>query len=369
MEMAMVLAGDLAEVMPVRQACDSLGIPRSAWYRAQTGKPTRLSETLEKKAKLRPTPPNALTPEEKDHLRQVLNNPPLADLAVPQAHTRLLDDGIYLASVSTMYRVLGEHDEVHDRRHQLTHPQPAAPVLCVRAPNALWSWDITQLPCWAKGIGLYLYVVLDVFSRFVVGWLIAERQSADLAVTLISQAMRQHGLTQSDDDADVAQTHHLTLLNDRGGPMTAKSFTTFLEDMQVRHVLARPRTSNDNAFSEAQFKTLKYRPSFPNAFGGVLDARGWAETFFDWYNHVHYHSGIAMLTPATVYFGRTEQVLAERRQTLARAFDAHPERFRYRMPMPDSPPTEVWINRPTNYPSLVQPAELTKLGRLFVSNA
>lgn len=351
----MALANDLAEVMPVHQACDSLGIPRSAWYRSRVRADTRLSDMPEKEPKPRPTPPNALTAEEKDYLRQVLNSEPLADLAVPQAHARLLDDGVYLASVSTMYRVLGEQDEVRDRRNQLTHSSPAAPVVCVRAPNVLWSWDITQLPCWAKGVGLYLYVVLDVFSRFVVGWLIAERQSAQLAVALISQAMRQHGLAQ----ADVA--HQLTLLNDRGGPMTAKTFTTFLEDMQVRHVLARPRTSNDNAFSEAQFKTLKYRPSFPDAFGGIPDARGWAEGFFDWYNHVHYHSGIAMLTPATVYFGRTEQVLAARGQTLARAFDAHPERFRYRMPVPDCPPTEVWINRPTNYPGLIQPTEVRKL--------
>lgn len=347
----MAVAQELALDMSVRVACDSLGVAPSTFYRIQQPAPAlRKAERVR-----RPKPPNALSEQEKSEIRAVLNSPEYADLSVPQAYTKLLDTGRYLASIRTIYRVLDEHGEVRERRNQRVHPKRSAPVLCVRAPNELWSWDITRLPGWTKSVLLYLYVVLDVFSRFVIGWLIAGRQSADLAITLISESMNRHSLT----DQDVA--YKLALLNDNGGPMTAKPFSVFLEDMNVRHVLARPHTPNDNPFSEAQFKTMKYRPDFPDALGGILDARGWGETFFDWYNHYHYHSGIGMLTPATVFYGRVEPTLAVRQRALALAFYTRPERFHYRVPILNGPPQEVWINRPINHPGLIQPSGLLKL--------
>jgi putative transposase len=352
----MAVAQELARDIPVRVACDSLGVAPSTFYRMQ-------QPALPKAECVpRPKPPNALSEQEKSEIRMVLNSPEYADLSVPQAYTKLLDTGRYLASIRTMYRVLDEQGEVCERRNQRVHPKRSAPVLCVRAPNELWSWDITRLPGWTKGVLLYLYVVLDVFSRFVVGWLIAERQATDLAITLISESLNRHGLighlTGQDGACPLAL---LTLLNDNGGPMTAKPFSVFLEDMHVRHVLTRPHTPNDNAFSEAQFKTMKYRPDFPDALGGILDARGWGETFFDWYNHYHYHSGIGMLTPATVFYGRVEQIQAVRQRALALAFSTRPERFHYRVPILNGPPQEVWINRPINHPGLIQPSGLLKL--------
>lgn len=345
----MAVAQELALDVPVRVACHSLGVAPSTFYRMQQPTPA-----LPRAERVRPKPPNALSEQEQSEIRAVLNSPEYADLSVPQAYTKLLDQGRYLASVRTMYRVLDEHGEVRERRNQRAHPKRSAPVLCVRAPNELWSWDITRLPGWTKSVLLYLYVVLDVFSRFVVGWLIAERQATDLAITLISDSLNRHGLHGQGAASGASPLTLLTLLNDNGGPMTAKPFSVFLEDLNVRHVLTRPHTPNDNAFSEAQFKTMKYRPDFPQALGGILDARGWGETFFDWYNNDHYHSGIGMLTPATVFYGRVEQTLAVRQRALALAFSAKPQRFHYRVPILNRPPQEVWINRPINHPSLIQ---------------
>jgi putative transposase len=352
----MTIAEDLAHDIPVKRVCDSLGLARSAWYRAHRQPASGLEDTPRKP---RPTPPNALSQAERTHIRDTLNSERFADLAIPQVHAQMLEEGTYLASVSTMYRVMRVHDEVRDRRNQLSHPKRSAPVLCVRAPNEAWSWDITKLPGRVKGVGFYLYVMLDVFSRFVVGWLVAQRQSAELAGTLITESMRRHGLLVGSDQSLPA--HALALLSDNGGPMTAKPLALLLDDLDVRQVFARPHTPNDNPFSEAQFKTMKYQPAYPDGFDDLLDARGWCQSFFDWYNHLHFHSGIAMLTPAVVFEGRTEQHLAMRRHALTLAFTAHPQRFHYRMPVLASPPSEVWINRPTNHSGLIQPPELLKL--------
>jgi putative transposase len=358
----MEVVAELAVEVPVSRVCASLGVARSAWYRARHtalgaldapgAAPTAIAAS-------RPRPPNALSDAERVRLREVLNSERFADRAVPQVHAQLLAEGMYLASVSTMYRVLRAHGEVRDRRDQRQHPPRSAPVLSVRAPNEVWSWDITRLPGLTKGVGFFLYVLLDVFSRFVVGWLVAQRQSADLAGTLITEALRRHGLLAGPERGLPA--HALALLSDNGGPMTAKPLAVLMDDLGVRQVFARPHTPNDNAFSEAQFKTMKYRPTYPNGFANVLDARGWCQSFFDWYNHQHFHSGIGMLTPAAVFEGRADHELDVRRRALAQAFDAHPERFRYRLPVLAGPPQEVWINRPINHPGLIQPAELLKL--------
>jgi len=353
----MDVVAELAVEVPVSRVCASLGVARSAWYRARNAALGALDAPCAAPtaiAAVRPRPPNALSDVERARLREVLNSERFADRAVPQVHAQLLAEGVYLASVSTMYRVLRAHGEVRDRRDQRRHPPRSAPVLSVRAPNEAWSWDITRLPGLAKGVGFFLYVLLDVFSRFVVGWLVAQRQSAELAGTLITEALRRHGVL-------VGPERALALLSDNGGPMTAKPLAVLMDDLGVRQVFARPHPPNANAFSEAQFKTMKYRPTYPSSFANVLDARGWCQPFFDWYNHQHFHSGIGMLTPATVFEGRADHELDVRRRALALAFDAHPERFRYRLPVLAGPPEEVWINRPINHPGLIQPAELLKL--------
>jgi putative transposase len=266
----------------------------------------------------------------------VLNSPEHVDKAPATVYHELLDQGTYLASVSTMYRVLREHDEVRERRRQATHPARVKPELVATASNSVWSWDITKLLGPAKWTYYYLYVIIDIFSRYVVGWLVAERESATLAERLITATC----------DKQAIPAGQLTIHADRGTAMTAKSVALLLADLGVTRTHSRPHVSDDNPYSEAQFKTLKYHPTFPERFGSLQDARAFCQRFVPWYNTAHRHDGLGLLTPAAVHYGHVEEVLDQRRAVLAAAYTAHPERFVRKPPEPLTPPTAAWINPP-----------------------
>ena len=265
-----------------------------------------------------------------------LHTPRFVDLAPGEVYATLLDEGRYLCSERTMYRLLAAHAEVRERRDQLRHPVYAVPELLARRPNELWSWDITKLLGPAKWTYFYLYVMLDVFSRYVVGWLVAHRESATLAEQFIHATCARQGIGRA----------QLTIHADRGSAMTSKPVAFLLADLGVTKTHSRPHVSNDNPFSEAQFKTLKYRPAFPDRFGSIQDARAHGHVFFPWYNTEHHHSGLGLLTPHDVHFGLAEQRVAARAAVLATAHAAHPERFLAGPPAPAAVPTQVWINAP-----------------------
>jgi len=269
-------------------------------------------------------------------VRQVLNSERFQDSVPRQVYATLLDEGEYLCHWRTMYRILDEHGEVRERRNQLQHPVYTKPELLARGPNQLWSWDITKLKGPAKWTYYYLYVILDVFSRYVVGWMVAEREAASLAEKLIAQTCVKQGIEPS----------QLTLHADRGPSMRTKSVAQLLADLGVTKTHSRPYTANDNPYSESQFKTMKYRPDFPERFDSLADARSWAREFFGWYNHDHRHSGLGLMTPATVHHGQAETVRQQRQQVLLAAYAAHPERFVRGVPVPPELPNEVWINKP-----------------------
>jgi len=320
-------AEKLAKDVGVAAACRALGVPRSSLYRARHPKPV---------AKPRPTPERALSQAEKAVVRQELNSERFWDSSPRQVYATLLDEGIYLCHWRTMYRILDEHTEVRERRNQLQHPNYTKPELLATGPNQLWSWDITKLRGPAKWTYYYLYVILDVFSRYVVGWMIAECETASLARELITASCTQQSI----------EPEQLTLHADRGSSMRSKSLALLLADLGVTKTHSRPYVSNDNPYSEAQFKTLKYRPDYPDRFGSLADARSWARPFFRWYNHEHRHSGLGLMTPATVHYGQAQAVYQHRQQVLQTAYQSHPERFVRGLPTPPELPTAVWINRP-----------------------
>jgi putative transposase len=264
------------------------------------------------------------------------NSERFLDDAPRQVYATLLDEGIYLCHWRTMYRILEAYAEVRERRNHLQYPAYAKPELLATAPNKLYSWDITKLKGPAKWTYYYLYVILDVFSRYVVGWLIAKRESAALAEALIAETCAKQGI----------EPDQLTIHADRGSSMRSKTVALLLADLGVTKTHSRPYTSTDNPYSEAQFRTLKYRPDYPDRFGSLQDARSWAQAFFHWYNHEHHHSGLGLLTPATVHYGQAEAVRAKRQQVLLEAYAAHPERFVRGVPTPPELPKEVWINKP-----------------------
>lgn len=255
---------------------------------------------------------------------------------MPEIYATLLDEGRYFASVSTMYRLLRENTETCERRDQLIHPVYQRPELLAEGPNQVWSWDITKLMGPAKWRYYNLYTILDIFSRYVVGWMVAERESAELAKRLIKQTTLKQGV----------QPGQLTIHADRGSSMTSKPVAFLLADLGVTKTHSRPHTSNDNPYSEAQFKTLKYCPEFPERFGSLEDARAFCQGFFTWYNSEHHHSGIGLLTPEDMHHGRAERVLAGRQETLSAAYERHPERFVNKPPAPPAVPTAAWINPP-----------------------
>lgn len=280
--------------------------------------------------------PRALQSTEKAEVRQVLNSERFADQPPREVYASLIDEGTYLCSWRTMYRILDENQEVRERRNQLCHPQYAKPELLATQPNQLWSWDITKLLGPTKWTYYYLYNILDVFSRYSVGWLIAERESAPLAEELIAATCVRQGI----------EPGQLTIHADRGSSMTSKPVALLMADLGVTKTHARPHVSNDNPFSEAQFKTLKYRPDYPERFGCQADARTWAAAFFRWYNFEHHHSALGLLTPADVHFGRAQTILDQRQLVLHAAYLKNPERFVKGPSSPAQLPAAVWINPP-----------------------
>jgi putative transposase len=321
-------AEELSKRIGLKAACVALGIPRSSQYRAHKVR----REATHWKAS-----PRALSAAEKEAVRQELNSERFQDCAPREVFAALLDEERYLCSWRSMYRILAEHEEVRERRNQLRHPSYSKPELLATAPNQLWSWDITKLLGPSKWTYYYLYVILDVFSRYVVGWMLAERESAALAEELIAQTCMRQGI----------QPGQLTIHADRGSAMTSKPVALLLADLGVTKTHSRPQVSNDNPYSEAQFKTLKYRPDYPTRFGCQQDARAWANAFFDWYNHEHHHTALALLTPADVHFHRTQAVLQKRQTVLGAAYAKTPERFVKGAPFPMQLPQAVWINPPT----------------------
>jgi putative transposase len=280
--------------------------------------------------------PRALVPAERQRVLDVLHAPRFADLAPAEIYATLLDEGTYHCSERTMYRVLADHNEVRERRAQRRHPVYAAPELLATAPNQLWSWDITRLKGPATWTYFSLYVMLDVFSRYAVGWLVAPRESATLAERLMATSCERQRVLPG----------QLTIHADRGAAMTSKPVTFLLADLGVTKTHSRPHTSNDNPYSEAQFKTLKYRPDFPARFGSLEDARAHCVDFFAWYNTAHRHSGLALHTPHDVHHGLADQRQRARAAVLTTAFAATPERFVRRPPVPAALPAAAWINPP-----------------------
>ena len=320
----------MGDAVPVKQLCAALGFPRSTLYRLQQPVAAPLPDREPRRS------PRALSAPEKAAVREVLNSERFADQAPRQVYGALLDEGEYHCSISTMYRILAEHGEVNERRAQRTHPTYTRPELLATAPNQVWSWDITWLRGPGKWQHFYLYVILDIFSRYVVGWLLAEEESGQMAEPLIAETCRKQGI----------QRDQLTLHADRGAPMTAQSVAQLLEELGVSKSHSRPHTSDDNPFSEAQFKTLKYRPDYPGRFESLEQARRWATGFFDWYNNEHRHSRLGLMTPAAVHWGLEQQLTQQRQQVLQAAYAAHPERFVKGLPKPPQRPEAVWINPP-----------------------
>lgn len=285
-----------------------------------------------------PAPPRTLKQEEKQHVLAVLRCERFVDQSPRQVYATLLDEGVYLCSVRTMYRLLEEAAEVKERRAVRRQPVYQKPELLATGANQLWSWDITKLKGPVKGKHYHLYVLLDVFSRYVVGWLVAEHESAELAEVLIAESCKREGIERD----------RLTIHSDRGAAMTSHTVAELLSDLCIVKSHSRPQVSNDNPFSESQFKTLKYQPEFPERFGSLEDARAFLNRFFEWYNHEHCHTGIGLVPPASLHSGEAKVRVERRKQVLAVAYAQHPERFVNKVPEPPALPTAVWINPPAS---------------------
>jgi putative transposase len=280
--------------------------------------------------------PRALSQAERQEILGTLHCERFADLAPAEVWATLLDEGIYLGSVSTFYRVLREAGESKERRRQATHPAAVKPELMAAAPNQVWSWDITKLHGPAKWTYYYLYVILDIFSRYATGWMVATRESAVLAEKLIAATCASQHIPHG----------QLAIHADRGSSMTSKPVAFLLADLGVTQSHSRPHVSNDNPYSESQFKTLKYRPDFPRRFASIEAARAHCQVFFPWYNQEHRHSALGLHTAADIHYGRAQAVQAARAGVLTAAYAAHPERFVRQPPAPPPLPAASWINRP-----------------------
>lgn len=313
----------------VLSACNALSLPRATYYRnIAPSSPT---------PPVRGAHPSSLTLVEREQVVAELTSDRFSDVAIPEVHATLLDEGRYLCSKSTMYRLLNAAQMLTERRRQVSRAHYPRPELLAVGPNQVWSWDITKLKGPVKWSYFYLYVILDIFSRMVVGWMVAERERSDLARELIEESCLRQRI----------RPEQLTLHADRGSSMQSKPVAHLLSDLGVTKSHSRPYVSDDNPFSESNFKTLKHRPDFPERFGSIEDARGFSRDFFPWYNDEHHHSGIAMLTPSEVHYGRGADVLMARYQTMMQAFAGNPRRFNGHIPKLQELPTEVWINKPT----------------------
>jgi putative transposase len=321
---------ELTPIIGTRPACRALGAAPATIYRRR-----RPPEPRPRRP--RPTPERALSQAERERVLELLHSQRFVDVSPEETYATLLDEGTYLCSTRTMYRMLAaRHGGVRERRHQLIHPAYAKPELLAQRPNELWSWDISKLKGPAKWTYYYLYAILDVFSRYVVGWTVQYRENGQVAKALIEQATEQQEITP----------RVLTLHADRGGPMRGKPVAFLLADLGVTKTHSRPYTSSDNPYSEAHFRTLKYRPEFPERFDSIEHAREHCRAFFDWYNHQHCHSGIGLMTPAAVHHGQAAELRAARARVLDAAHQRHPERFVRKPPVPPELPTAAWINKP-----------------------
>jgi putative transposase len=321
---------ELTPIVGTRPACRALGAAPATIYRRRRPPEPR-------PCRPRPVPARALSEAEREAVLEVLHSQRFVDSSPAQVYATLLDEGRYLASERTMYRLLeAHHGGVRERRDQLAHPAYARPELLAERPNEVWSWDITKLLGPAKWTYFYLYVILDVFSRYAVGWTVQQRETARLAKALIGQSCEQQVIARD----------QLTVHADRGTAMTSKPVAFLLSDLGVTKTHSRPYTSTDNPYSEAHFKTLKYRPEFPQRFENIEHAREFCRDFFDWYNHEHRHSGIGLMTPAAVHYGQAKELHAARARVLEAAYARNPERFVHRPPVPPALPTAAWINKP-----------------------
>jgi putative transposase len=309
-------------------ACRALGVPRATLYRRMQPAAPLL---------VRPTPERALTAAERQVVLDHLHAERFCDKAPSEVYATLLDENIYLCSIRTMHRILADNSELKERRNQLRHPSYKKPELLATGPNQVWSWDITKLLGPAKWTYFHLYVILDIFSRYVVGWMVAPRETAELARRLIADTCAKQGIDPGT----------LTIHADRGTSMTSKPVALLMADLGVTKSHSRPHVSDDNPYSESQFKTLKYMPEFPERFGSIEDARVFGQRFFPWYNQQHHHSGIALLTPEVLHYGMAEVVIEQRQRVLDAAYARNPERFPHARPKHPPQPTAVWINPPT----------------------
>lgn len=313
--------------VPISRSCEALGVSRASLYR-RTARPRPHS--------LVPRPPShrRIPNEERQRVVEVLNSEEFVDQPPREVYAALLSMGLYLVSVRTMYRILAERGEARERRAQRLARTHAVPRVTATAPNQVWTWDITKLATTSKGAFLSLYVIMDLFSRYVVGWMVASEESQHLARQLFDETIARHGL----------EPGQVVVHSDRGSPMRSDTLAQLFAVLGVKRSFSRPRVSNDNPFSEAQFKTLKYQPDYPGRFVSVLDARGWLQDFFTWHNDAHHHAGLALFTPADVFFNRVEDIAASRQRALDVAYAAHPERFVSGPPTVRRPPAVVAIN-------------------------
>jgi putative transposase len=325
----MIACQELSTEVGTAAACRSLDLARPTYYR-------QLESKIEEMPAPRPAPPRTLSVIERQAILDVLHTDRFVDKAPTEVYATLLDEGIYHCSVRTMYRILDDAGEVRERRDQARHPHYNAPELLATAPNQVWSWDITKLLGPVKWSYFYLYVILDIFSRYVVGWMIAPHESSTLAKRLIAETCEKQNVLPG----------QLTIHADRGSSMKSKPVALLLADLGITKSHSRPHVSDDNPYSESQFKTLKYRPGFPDRFGSIQDGRSFCQDFFPWYNCEHRHSGIGLLTPEVVHYSKSEAVTNQRRIVLASAFEAHPDRFVRGLPIPPTLPEAAWINKP-----------------------
>jgi putative transposase len=327
----------LAPLVGIAPACKALGVTRASFYRQRpVFGPAEFSAAAPADGLPRPAPARTLSPVERETVLACLHEERFQDRSPAAVFATLLDEGTYHCSMRTMYRLLEQDGETRERRDQLTHPAYQKPELLATAPNQLWSWDITKLLGPAKWTYFYLYVILDVFSRYIVGWMIAPRESAELAKRLIEDTCHKQRIAKD----------QLTIHADRGSSMTSKPVAFLLADLGVTKTHSRPHVSNDNPYSESQFRTMKYRPEFPDRFGSLQDSRVFGQRFFSWYNEEHRHSGLGLLTPAMVHHGQVESIVKKRQLVLDAAYQSHPERFVRHAPKPLAVPKEVWINKP-----------------------
>jgi putative transposase len=335
----LIAAEQLGRLVGISKACDALNVSRATLYRRRQP---------EKSQPPRPQPARALSDLECTEVRKELYSDRFVDKSPNQIYAALLDDGVYLCSVRTMYRILKQDSATGERRNQLTRPNYKKPELLATMPNRVWSWDITKLKGPEKWTYYYLYVILDIYSRYTVGWMLAHRESADLATKLITETIETQNVERD----------QLVLHSDRGPSMASHSVANLLGSLGVTKSHSRPHVSNDNPFSESQFKTMKYQPEFPARFGCYQDASLFCRKFFDWYNNDHYHGSIGYVTPSSLHYGQAPEIIAARKNTLDLAFELRPERFVAGRPVPASLPTAVWINPPPESRNEKRPSEI-----------